>query len=137
TLNNLAAAYYRQGDLVAAERYFGEALAVRRSVHGASGATAALIGNYARVLQQRGQFQRALMLVNEAAPMALQFTGEASPLTLSVGLSRVGLLLELRLHAAATESLDAMEPLLAQPAAPPPLQLRGQLARIAVLRDSG
>lgn len=93
TLNNLAAAQFRQGDLEQAETSFAAALEIRRAAHGASAATAALIGNYARVLHRRGKFDEALPLAEEAESMAVQHAGAASPLTISVRLTRTELLL--------------------------------------------
>jgi len=95
TLNNLAAAQFRQGDLAQAEASFAAALDIRRAVHGASAATAALIGNYARVLQEREKAGEALPLAEEAEVMALDHAGATSPLAISIRLTRAELLLAL------------------------------------------
>lgn len=81
TLNNLAAAQFRKGDLAAAEATFARALALRRQMYGPSAATAALIGNYGRVLQRLGRHEKALELAAEAEAMARSHAGPASPLT--------------------------------------------------------
>lgn len=134
TLNNLAAAYFRKGDLEQAAAHFEKALAIRRVAFGPSAATAALIGNHARVLQMRGEVDAALALADEAEPMAMAHTGDASPLTLSLRITRAELLL-------ASGDLDgagaALERLEARDDVPEPLQLRLMLSRIGLLRDRG
>lgn len=81
TRNNLAAAFFRQGDLSAADQAFTEAIALRRVAHGPSAATAALLGNHARVLQQLGRAEQALARVEEAVAMAAIHAGQGSVLT--------------------------------------------------------
>src|SRR5690606_18011152 len=101
TLNNLAAAYFRNGDLEQSAAHFEQALTIRRALFGPSAATAALIGNYARVLQRRFEFDSALALIDEAEPMARDHAGRDSPLTLSLMITRAELLLSMsRLQAA-------------------------------------
>jgi len=84
TLNNLAAAHFRQGQLAEAEAAFASALALRREAYGPSAATAALIGNYARTLLKTGKAAQAVQLAEEAAAMAETHAGDTSPLTISV-----------------------------------------------------
>jgi tetratricopeptide (TPR) repeat protein len=134
TLNNLAAAQFRSGELEQAALHFERALAIRRELFGPSAATAALIGNYARVMQRRGEHPAALALVDEAEPMATTHAGPHSPLTLSLGVTRAELLLATAQAQAADAVLSVLE---AVPDVPPPLLLRLQLARTAQLRDSG
>lgn len=86
TLNNVAAGYYRAGDLQSAEQWFARAVSVRREAFGPSAATAALLNNYARVLLQTGRHDQAGVLAAEASDMAAGFTGERSMLTLSARL---------------------------------------------------
>lgn len=86
TLNNIAAGYYRAGDLESAEQWFARAVAVRREAFGPSAATAALLNNYARVLLQTGRNDQAASLAAEASEMAASFAGERSMLALSTRL---------------------------------------------------
>jgi tetratricopeptide (TPR) repeat protein len=86
TLNNIAAGYYRAGDLETAEHWFGRAVAVRREAFGPSAATAALLNNYARVLLQTGRLDLAARLAAEATAMAATYAGERSVQTLSARL---------------------------------------------------
>ncbi len=134
TLNNLAAAQFRSGDLAQAAQHFEQALAIRRELFGPSAATAALIGNYARVMQRRGEHPAALALVDEAEPMATTHAGPHSPLTLSLGVTRAELLLTMAQAQAADSVLSTLESV---PEMPAPLLLRVQLARTTQLRDSG
>jgi serine/threonine protein kinase/tetratricopeptide (TPR) repeat protein len=134
TLNNLAAAYFRRGELEQAAAHFEMALAIRRAAFGPSAATAALIGNQARVLQARGDVSAALELIEEAEPMARTHAGDASPLTLSLQVTRAELLLSSGAHAPASEVLDLLE---ARDDVPALLQLRLALGRTRLLRDSG
>lgn len=105
TLNNLAASHFRQGDLPRAEAAFADALAVRREAFGPSAATAALIGNYARVLLRREKAEMALPLVDEAITMAEAASGRGSPLSLSLHVSRADALLQTGQPADAKEAL--------------------------------
>jgi tetratricopeptide (TPR) repeat protein len=109
TLNNLAAAHFRQGDMQQAERAFASALALRREGYGPSAATAALIGNYARTLLRNSKAGAALPLVEEAEAMARTHAGESSPLTLSLQATRAEALIGLGRLEAATSTLDSLE----------------------------
>lgn len=100
TLNNLAAGYYRAGDLAEAEQWFERAVAVRRDAFGPSAATAALLNNYGRVLFQTGRLAQASALSGEAVSMASEFSGSNSPLTLSARL------LDAEVHLARDEPAD-------------------------------
>lgn len=133
TLNNLAAAYFRLDNLEQAEAHFKQALQIRRQAHGASAATAALIGNYARVKQRLGDAAAGLSLIEEAEPMALAHAGAASPLTLSLSITRVELLLLQQRLGDAGRALTQLEE---QTGMPPALTLRVGLARVRHLRDS-
>ncbi len=107
TLNNLAAAYFRQDDMAAAEATFARALALRRELLGPSAATAALIGNYARVLQRQARLDDALALSAEGEAMALAHAGTASLLTQALRITRSEVLLELQRADEARAVLDA------------------------------
>lgn len=134
THNNLAAAYFRSEQLDQAALHFKQALAIRRELYGPSAATAALLGNYARVLQRRGQYPAALALVDEAQPMATTHAGPNGLLALSLGVTRAELLI-------ADGQLQAAEPVLVElesvADAPAQILLRVSLARATQLRDSG
>lgn len=93
TLNNIAAGYFRAGDLESAEQWFARAVAVRRDAFGPSAATAALLNNYARVLLQTGRYDQALAMAREAVAMAAEFAGERSLPALSARLLTVEILL--------------------------------------------
>lgn len=133
TLNNLAAAYFRSGDLDQAAANFEQALRIRRQAYGPSAATAALIGNYARVMQQRNETGPALALVEEAEPMALAHAGPDSLLTLSLKITRAELLVRVGRLAEADGVLDALESASGLPA---PLRQRVEQARSAHEGDS-
>lgn len=136
TLNNLAAAQFRKGDLAAAQSAFAEALALRRQLFGPSAATAALIGNYARTLQGLKRYGDALEYAGEAEAMAQRHAGSASPLTQAARITRAELLLVLQRHEDAGEPLAAFmaEDTSALPAS---LQLRAALARTENHRHRG
>lgn len=125
TLNNLAAAHFRQGDMQRAERAFASALDLRREAYGPSAATAALIGNYARTLLKNDKAAVALALVEEAEAMARTHAGESSPLLLSLQASRAEAMIRVGHLQAAQATLDALE------AATPPDALQ---RRLRVLR---
>ncbi|HUD40653.1 MAG TPA: serine/threonine-protein kinase [Dokdonella sp.] len=128
TLNNLAAAYFRQGDMRQAEQAFASALALRREGYGPSAATAALIGNYARTLLKNGKPELAVPLAKEAEDMARLHAGDGSPLTLSLQVTHAEGLLDLRRFDAASSALEALAAL--QPSQwPVALQLRADLLR--------
>jgi len=136
TLNNLAAAHYRQGDMEAAEATFARALELRRELFGPSAATAALIGNYARVVHRQGRLVEALALCAEGEVMALAHSGSVSPLTQALRITRGEVLLALRRVDEARAALDAVfrEDLSGLPAT---LRLRATLgmAEAARLQD--
>ena len=102
TLNNIAAGYFRAGDMASAEQWFARAVAVRRDAFGPSAATAALLNNYGRVLLHTGRHDQALVLAREAIAMATEFAGERSLLVLSGRL----LAAEILLADNATDALD-------------------------------
>jgi len=127
TLNNLAATEYRKGDLAAAERSFAEALELRRAAYGPSAATAALIGNYARVLHDLGRDGDALEFIGEAEAMALQHAGAGSLLAQSTRVTRAEVALGLRRLDEADDALAAFKEQVAN-TLPDALRLRAALA---------
>lgn len=129
TLNNLAAALFRSGDLAAAEQAFADAVKLRRSLLGPSAATAALLGNHARVLHQLGRNEHARDLVEEAENMARAHAGGASVLTQSVRITHAEILAALQRadEAAGTLALFFAEAIDTLPAV---LRLRAALLRL-------
>lgn len=128
TLNNLGAMQFRRRDPAAAEQSFRQALALRRTAHGPSAATAALIGNYARALQHLGDAAQAVRYAAEAEAMAHAHAGASSPLTQAARVTHAELLLQLERAADAGAVLDAYSR--GDPAAlPASLRLRAALAR--------
>ena len=128
TLNNLAAAQFRKGDFAAAHLAFSEALALRRTLFGPSAATAALIGNTARVLHRLERYGEAFEYAGEAEAMALTHAGSASPLTQSARITRAELLLALHRP---TDALDTLFEFSAEDTRtlPATLHLRAALTR--------
>lgn len=78
TANNLAAIETLQGRPEAAAPLFAEALDLRRKLFGPSGATAALMSNYGKVLIQLGRHDEARALLAEASIMAERYSGAGS-----------------------------------------------------------
>ncbi len=78
TLNNWGAVEVTAGRVDAAEPLFAEAVAVRRAAYGPSAATAALLGNHGKLTLQAGDAAGALVLLEEAVAMGIEFAGEGS-----------------------------------------------------------
>ena len=127
TLNNLAAMQFRKGDLAAAEAAFSQALAMRRTLLGPSAATAALIGNLARVLQRQERHDAALEYAGEAEAMASTHAGESSPLAQAARVTHAELLLALDRTDESAGVLDAFATHDPSPL-PASLRLRAALA---------
>jgi len=127
TLNNLAATEYRKGDLAAAERSFAAALKLRRAAYGPSAATAAMIGNHARVLHDLGRDEEAFEFIGEAEAMALQHAGPSSLLAQAMRVTRAEVAIGLRHVGEAAAALAAFEEQTAD-ALPDALRLRAALA---------
>lgn len=129
TLNNLAAMQFRKGNFAAAEAAFSQALALRRTLLGPSAATAALIGNLARVLQQLERHGEALDYAGEAEVMASTHAGESSPLAQAARVTHAELLLALDRTDESVRVLDAF-------AAHDPASLPASLRLRAALADA-
>ena len=80
TLNNLAAVKVLTGQNDEAVPIFEDALELRRTLYGDSGATAALINNYGKTLLRLGRAEDARPLLAEAADMAREHASEGSML---------------------------------------------------------
>ncbi|NDY94249.1 serine/threonine-protein kinase [Wenzhouxiangella limi] len=78
-LGNLAAIYYRQGDLALAESAYAEAIELRRRRFGASAALAAAMNNYGQVLLVRHRLDEAREQLVQARDMMGRFNGQESP----------------------------------------------------------
>lgn len=128
TLNNIAAAYFRQNDFDRAERAFAEVLEIRREAFGPSAATAALIGNYARTLLKQGKAAEALQRLDGIEAMATEHAGEASPLTLSLRVTHAEALMQLDRTTEVEAELARFDDQRAS-AMPLPLQIRVDLLR--------
>jgi eukaryotic-like serine/threonine-protein kinase len=74
---------YRQGDFKRAEDLLRPAVDERRASLGASGALASGEMNLAKTLIALNRVDEAATLLDEALPMAQQFTGEHSPITIA------------------------------------------------------
>jgi eukaryotic-like serine/threonine-protein kinase len=74
---------YRQGDFKRAEELLRPAVNERRASLGASGALASGEMNLAKTLIALNRPDEAATLLDEAVPMARQFTGEHSPVTIA------------------------------------------------------
>ena len=131
TLNNLAAAQFRKGELAQAEASFSEALKLRQQLHGPSAATAALLGNHARVLNGLGRFQEALEQAEEAREMALAHAGEASVLTQAQRVTAAEALLAMGRDTQALERVQGFGAQ-AEAALPASLRLRAALVQAEI-----
>jgi non-specific serine/threonine protein kinase/serine/threonine-protein kinase len=78
-LGNLAAIYYRQGDLGRAESAYAEAIELRRRQFGDSAALAAAMNNYGQVLMIRYRLAAAGDQLEQARDMMARFNGSGSP----------------------------------------------------------
>src|SRR5690606_24696774 len=121
TLNNLAAMQFRKGDLVEAEAAFSRALALRRTLLGPSAATAALLGNLARVLQRQERPVEALAYAAEAEAMASAHAGGSSPLAQAARVTHAELLLR---SGRTDEAASVLDEFLSHDPSPLPASLR-------------
>jgi eukaryotic-like serine/threonine-protein kinase len=80
-LGNLGGIEARTGHLKEAEAILKDAIQHQRDLVGNSGAVAADLGYYGRVMSLTGRPVQALTALGEAAALAAQYTGPSSPLT--------------------------------------------------------
>ncbi len=78
TLNNLASAQHLLGQSEDAASTFARAVELREALFGPSGATAALLNNYGKVLASLGRYDEALPHLDRAVAMSAQYVGEGS-----------------------------------------------------------
>lgn len=131
TLNNLAAAQFHKGELEQAEASFSEALKLRQQLHGPSAATAALLGNHARVLNGLERFEEALAQAEAAREMALAHAGEASVLAQAQRVTAAEALLALGRDTQALELVHGFGTQ-AEAALPASLRLRAALVHAEI-----
>ena len=74
------------GDNARAEPLLRRAVNLRRKLYGRSAALAALQQNVGRLMVRSGQAAQARPLLEDALAMAREFTGPASPMSLTIGL---------------------------------------------------
>ena len=86
-LSNQAVIAAMLGDNARAEPLFVKAVKLRRELYGRSAALAALQQNLGRLMVRSGRAADAQPLLEDALAMAKEFTGEHSPMTLTIMLS--------------------------------------------------
>ena len=84
TMNNLATLYHVTGRLDEAETAYTTTISLRQSLYGPSAALAVLLSNYGKLRLQKGELEEAIVLFDEALPMADQFAGSAGPPSLAI-----------------------------------------------------
>lgn len=78
-VNNLAAIYFRLGDLVEAEAMYGEAIRLRRERFGESAALAASMNNRGLILIIRHRLIEAREQLEDARELMTRFVGQSAP----------------------------------------------------------
>ncbi len=86
-LSNQAVIAAMLGDHARAEPLFVRAVRLRRELYGRSAALAALQQNLGRLMVRSGHAEEARPLLDDALMMSREFTGEHSPMTLTIMLS--------------------------------------------------
>ena len=84
TLGNWAIVAYRKKDIARAEQLLLQATSTRRALYGNSAALAAMQANLGKIVLRAGRPQDALVQLQQALPMSLQYTGGHSPLTVAL-----------------------------------------------------
>lgn len=83
TLGNWALVAYSKKDLARAEELLLKATKLRRDLYGPSAALAAMQGNLGKIILNGKRPKQALIQLEQALPMARQYTGEHSMLTIA------------------------------------------------------
>lgn len=78
-INNLAAIYFRLGELVKAEAMYAEAIRLRRERYGESAALAATMNNHGLILIIRHRLGEAREQLEEARELLVRFVGDRAP----------------------------------------------------------
>ncbi len=84
TLGNWATVAYRKNDFDRAEQLLLKATTLRRELYGASAALAAMQGNLGKIILKAKRPRDALVQLEQALPMAREYTGDHSPLTVAI-----------------------------------------------------
>jgi non-specific serine/threonine protein kinase/serine/threonine-protein kinase len=111
-IQNQGAIALARGDAVQAEALLRESIDQRRRSFGPSGAMAAAELSLAKALLRENQPQPALDVLDEARPIAVQFTGPQSPIVLGVDLASAEAQISLGHDALAQARLDVARPLI-------------------------
>ena len=131
-LSNQAVIAAMLGDHARAEPLFVRAVKLRRELYGRSAALAALQQNLGRLMVRSGRALDAKPLLEDALAMAKEFTGEHSPVTLTIMLSVAEVRIALADANAESSLLEAQRAIAAQLGAGHVLYARGEqlLARL-------
>jgi len=84
TLGNWATVAYRKNDFARAEELLLKATTLRRDLYGSSAALAAMQGNLGKIILKAKRPKDALVQLDQALPMAREYTGEHSVLTIAI-----------------------------------------------------
>ncbi len=106
TLGNWATVAYRKKDLARAESLLLKATSTRRALYGNSAALAAMQANLGKIVLRAGRPQDALVQLQQALPMSLEYTGDHSPLTVAILQTITEAQIQLGQLELATQSLD-------------------------------
>ncbi len=96
----------RRGDMPAAAASFARSAELRRQFYGPSAALAVDLMNHGRVLLGMGRAAEAVAVLNEAQPLAEEYLGRDTLLTLMIALSRIDALAQLDRASDAEAPLD-------------------------------
>lgn len=83
-LNNRAGIAARQKDVAHAEALFREAITLRRELYGPSTALAVMHLNLGSILTSTGRAAEAASMLEPTLAMAIEYSGESSPVTINV-----------------------------------------------------
>jgi eukaryotic-like serine/threonine-protein kinase len=84
TLGNWATVAYRKNDFARAEQLLLKATTLRRNLYGPSAALAAMQGNLGKIILKANRPNDALVQIEQALPIAREYTGEHSPLSIAI-----------------------------------------------------
>lgn len=106
TLGNWATVAYRKKDLARAEQLLLQATSTRRALYGNSAALAAMQANLGKIVLRAGRPKDALVQLQQALPISLEYTGDHSPLTVALLQSIAESQIQLGQLDPATQSLE-------------------------------
>jgi non-specific serine/threonine protein kinase/serine/threonine-protein kinase len=113
-ISNQAVIAAMLGDSARAEPLFVKAVQLRRQLYGRSAALAALQQNLGRLMVRSGRVAEAQPLLEDALAMSREFTGEKSPMSLTIMLSVAEARIALAGEAAESSLQDALRAIAAQ-----------------------